>query len=824
MFVRGRAMKPVWLLDGDDVIRFQSDSAGFVRFVNNLLAAQARAVSLQDRHLHLNQKDTEADGGVDAVIDCAVPGDPTGRLGVPTCWQFKASPTTNIKARVPKGEEGGQEVALRQEVNKPYVRRLIEGGHGYRFCIADDLAAEKKGAWEGWLLNAVRAIHPTAPAPQVLTASDLAHWANRYLLLVREYSTVALSAVSSLSEWQREFTAITPTFVPVGRWDQTAQMIRDHVGTQHPVTTILTVQGEAGVGKSRFVCEALLVNEGLHALVAVTSDEKVALEFAQHVSRNPQTRAILVADECSLEYRDRLERLLPACGNRLCVVAIDNSLKRQGASGEMRLEHLQPGDIETILERNFLTLPADRRRSYASLAQGFVRLAVDLCRRDWQVPADGRIDSLFGFFHDHYLRKRLQPEELQAVELVSLLPRIGYRDEVGHELERVCAHPQIALRPIDVVQVATKLKQSPGFIAFAGRYLYVTPRLIAKVAFEAAWNRWVGPDPDRFLGHLAPEFLDRFIERVQVDGTEPMRAIVSDFFFAWASKLGPPDLGREDSILRLVRLVEVRPNDFLPVLRGLLERTPIDELRGRHSASEEGAQARRQLVWLAEKVACFPEFFSDAERILLQLTRAETEADLGNSASRVWASLFRIVLSGSSIPFPERLSLLERRLENADSVLLTLALGLLDEIFVDGPVWRLAAPPWFLGDFRRNSGFQRTRSICTNVAKQCSRWRRASRRPAAPLLTASKCLLSSDSFRFYGRDFWQKFVQSSTPPRFRTPCSRASRQGSRSSWKSFVSRIGVLITNIIPAPYLPRRKSSCEIGIGPLFRTGFTAG
>ena len=55
-----------------------------------------------------------------------------------------------------KGEEGGQEVALQQEINKPHAKHLIERGHGYRFCIADDMPDQKKSQWEGWLLEAAR--------------------------------------------------------------------------------------------------------------------------------------------------------------------------------------------------------------------------------------------------------------------------------------------------------------------------------------------------------------------------------------------------------------------------------------------------------------------------------------------------------------------------------------------------------------------------------------------------------------------------------------------------------------------------------------------
>ncbi|HEY1187464.1 MAG TPA: hypothetical protein VGE74_07385, partial [Gemmata sp.] len=248
-----------------------------------------------------------------------------------------------------------------------------------------------------------------------------------------------------------------------------------------------------------------------------------------------------------------------------------------------------------------------------------------------------------------------------------------------------------------VVQVANRLKQSPGFIAFAGRYLYVTPTLIAHVAFEGAWNRWIEADPARFLGALPPALIDHFMQRVQSAGTALMRETVSNFFFAWATKLGPPDLGVENTVLRLVRLVEVQPETFLPLLRGILDRTPPDEIRQLHSSYPEGANARRQLVWLAEKLAHFPEAFGNAEAVLLRLAVAESEPHLGNNASSLWAALFRIFLSGTATPFSQRLSLLEERLRTADAVQRPLALAGLSEMVFDESVSRLALQPVLFG-------------------------------------------------------------------------------------------------------------------------------
>ncbi|MFI5455284.1 MAG: hypothetical protein ACHRXM_07505 [Isosphaerales bacterium] len=692
-------MKPAWQIDGDDIKQFQGNSPGFVRFLNDLLRVQADRAKLPGTPIHLTQKDSEKDGGVDAVIDQAIPPDcdPTGRFGVPTCWQFKARPAERIKAKVRKGEKGGQQVALRQAINDPHARRLVEQGYGYRFCIADDMPHQKKAQWERWLLEAAQAINAGAASPMVLTASDLALWARGFLGLVRDHFRPFLRAFHSLETWHKEISGLTPQFVEIGKWALAVEAIREHVDFNCQVTTVLTVHGEAGVGKTRCTCEALLADPAHHALVLYTKDEQKALELAQTIAGDDQAeKAILVADECTLQVRERLRQILPGCGDRLRVIAIDNSLQRAGGTGEVHLSHIELEEVETILQRNFPTLPLERRVSYARLAGGFVRLAVDLCQNDAMVPAGGRVDSLPRFLHDSYLRNRLNNEELEAVLLISLLSRVGYRDDLAGQLESLCNHPKIGLRSAGIVSIAQRLQKSPGFIAFGGRFLYITPTLIAKVAFQSAWECWIERDPGGFLSGLPADLIDPFVERVQNAGTTEMRDVVFDFFLEWVRSLGPPDLGREASVSRLVHLIEVQPEKLVPILRDLIERTTLDGLRRLH-AGHEGQEARRELVWLAEKLAYFPEYFADAEAMLLRLALAETEPHLGNNATRVWSALFRIVFSGTPVPFPERLRLLEERLRGADAAQFPLVLGALDKILAVGPVGRLAAPQVVFG-------------------------------------------------------------------------------------------------------------------------------
>jgi hypothetical protein len=71
-------MKPVWHIDGNDVIGLQGISTEFVRVVNCLLACQT-AGSVPYAAVHLNVKDTEPDGGVGATVELHLTEDPNGK-------------------------------------------------------------------------------------------------------------------------------------------------------------------------------------------------------------------------------------------------------------------------------------------------------------------------------------------------------------------------------------------------------------------------------------------------------------------------------------------------------------------------------------------------------------------------------------------------------------------------------------------------------------------------------------------------------------------------------------------------------------------------
>lgn len=261
---------------------------------------------------------------------------------------------------------------------------------------------------------------------------------------------------------------------------------------------------------------------------------------------------------------------------------------------------------------------------------------------------------------------------------MALVSKLGFKRDKENEIEGLCRVCNV--NPSDVKQTANDVHNSPGFVGIGGSYFYVRPKIIARVAFGEAWHRWGALNPEDFLRTFPPSLIDQFLERVNTSAAEEVRRLIAGFFREWALKLRPQDLRDQETVERLCALAETRPEDFLPRLRLLVEQASIDELLGIKGEWLGTWGPRRSLVWLCEQLAAFPGYFDDVERILLRLAIGESEPTIGNNATHIWTQLFRILLSGTSIPFKDRLVTLKERIYSQDERVSALALRVLNEV------------------------------------------------------------------------------------------------------------------------------------------------
>jgi vacuolar-type H+-ATPase subunit F/Vma7 len=262
-----------------------------------------------------------------------------------------------------------------------------------------------------------------------------------------------------------------------------ANLVKQHLDFSFsPNEVCLPVRGDAGVGKTRCIFETVNRIDGAHQLCVYTNDETAVLNFAYDISSNAQINVIIVADECLNKTRQHLDEILGGVKNRVRVVAINNTDEPSRQEGPEPIVEKLPNEIlAKILDENFPTTPPELRRAAIDLAEGFVRIAADLCKHG----IDKGTQEL-GAYVDFRIPEKTSR---QAVEAVSLFERVGWRDDVANQLSSLAKILGIKEQELRDACLAVK-DASPGFIVLGGRFFYVTPEAIARVCFPRAWQRW----------------------------------------------------------------------------------------------------------------------------------------------------------------------------------------------------------------------------------------------------------------------------------------------------------------------------------------------
>lgn len=625
----------------------------FTDLVDRLIRSSAATLGILPVAVLDNPRVNYPDGGVDTQVTEVNPSDPLGYFDVVTAWQYKAVPLKDLT-----------DAKIREEINAPskdYVRALLRQGYGYRLCIADDGPAKRKTKIQAVLDAEIKKVNPSAPDALVLFASDIVNWVNTFPAIAAEILGTSLTDFFYFATWQNRERAVTKTFVGTPEADAIFESVRRHLGWNLKLTTArITVSGDAGVGKSRTVFEAIATIPEVAPLTLYTDDEDKALDVARALANQQGLYAVLVADECEDATAFQLAKILQGTQHRIRLITIDNALERMDKS-DLRLSVIEPRMVEKIVEANFPNVDSGRRYRYCQLAEGYLRFAIFLCDNDDLIVQEGHLGT---FLHDtkSYLNTlfaknaTFEASDFTALMVISLVQRCGARDNVFSELEQLCS--LVNLDPKDIRERLYRMQKKNGLVGRAGRYLFVTPTPVATVCFHMAWSRWAESDPKLFLADFPVNLVPSFLARM-ARAPEEVGSVVNAYFRDWAISRGGDIFANANETERLLLLVRSDPDVMVPKLHQLVMFATPEQLDGQYSGG------RRQLVTDAIEIASFPQWFHYAESILFTLARHETEPGLGNNATKVWAALFPIRCNVAT-PFGERLKVLRTRLISED--------------------------------------------------------------------------------------------------------------------------------------------------------------
>ncbi len=237
--------------------------------------------------------------------------------------------------------------------------------------------------------------------------------------------------------------------------------------------------------------------------------------------------------------------------------------------------------------------------------------------------------------------------------MLSLLARVGWEEDLQEEAKTIAKFVEL---PFGKLQSAVRLLRKHGVVVPRGRYLYVSPDLLAVEAAADLWDEKGSRLVDLVL-KLKPSPRRQLLQRLAMMGEHEEvhkaveRILSRKGLFPTLKELDEPFLGEVFRILS-----HTVPEAASDLLDELILPASKEDLLG----FENG---RREVLWAIESLRRWPNTSLRAARIAMSLALEETEK-LGNNATAIFKTFFFVFLSGSPVPLMERFVLIDELLSS----------------------------------------------------------------------------------------------------------------------------------------------------------------
>ncbi len=652
-----------------------------VESFRRLLWAEGSAVGVGNHLINVPDCINVGDGGIDAFIKNANPSRddliPNGTSG----FQIKSSDLQpkDCKKELHEGENLNRPI-------KPEIKRLLDENGTYVLVLFANISKKQRTNRENDLKEElVNLGYPDAKL-RLHGADQIAGFMERFPALVAWFKKVWTECLP-YSVWAGRSDITSPRqYVPGESREKLAEDIREKFTEPGNQCLVFRIVGLSGIGKTRFVFEALSSDDLRQRVIYVQADAFRFTSLYQTLQMDDNLSAIIVIDECSLQHHDEFVRAFSSRGSRLAVITLFHDPGNGSRSSALyKLGPLGKKPLEEIIKAEFTNLPGDVVSRLSEFADGYPRIAVLLGKSyienlettdEFLTMRDedlinrliaGRADTT----SEHFKRNR------RVLMGLSLFSKVGYQGGLSSESRWVA--DLIGVNWMDFEEIVFEQRQR-GIIQ-GQYYLYVTPFML-RVYLLTEW--WETHD-------LTVERFEEFVESIPEEFRED---ILQRFFehmpFITASNqgeeftklfLGKKGQFSDGSLLKnslgakfFLNLAEADPESALECLKNTVGSWSKEELF-------KFKTGRREVVWALERIAVWRDLFPDAARLLLQLGEAENE-NVANNASGVFAGMFSLgygIVAPTEAPPRERFPVLEEAIHSDSKERRLLALNACDK-------------------------------------------------------------------------------------------------------------------------------------------------
>lgn len=615
------------------------------RRFRELLWAEAARTGIVQSRIHAPSAIHVPDGGFDAKVEDVGPSSeniiPAGISG----FQTKSSDVDDCEDEVTTGDG---ELHGR-------IANLLDDDGTYLLAIFEQLAYANEDMGQNKLeerkeeLEVVFADFGYSDAAvRVYDSNKLVGFFNQFPGLVANIK--GINHAVDYTTWAREITHDIGSYVSDAAHDDYCDTVRELLRTNADDCPVVRVTGPSGVGKTRFVYEALSHEDLRSQVLFAQADRFKHSDLADLLRVEENWHAIIVLEDCGpKDHEEFAERFRPY--DRLTLITISDNPTQVTADEQIELQSLDVADVADILEEEFPD--ASEIDRIARFSEGFPGIAALLIKNvSWEDGGNGNLlqvdeaplERLIGGreYDSDELRKHKR-----VLEVVSLFERVGWRreDDALHEESEWLANVA-GFSGQDGLSQFTDIvtEQKERGILRGDYYLSVTPLPLATHLMQSWLDKHgtaeindifqslpAGPITEMGQGDIRP----RFGARIPYMASSPVGQ-------SWISaKLGPDGLYYADDGAAFetewgsqlfLRLAEASPTEAIRPLEEFIEGHSVEELL-------EFTTGRRNVVRALERMTVWEETFGRAARILLALGEAENE-HWANNASGVFAGLF----------------------------------------------------------------------------------------------------------------------------------------------------------------------------------------